>query len=120
MADANATSDAPQPTTPQAAAAATDDDWRELVILGKTEGGGRFRPSDWCDRLYGVLRALDEEDAEACADFVHLVNYEGNKAVMVDRQLEEANEQLFKFFSRFAADNNLMTVRLARADNANK
>ena len=91
-----------------------EDNWQGLVILGKTEAGGRFRPSDWCDRLHGVLRALGEEEAAAFADMVRLVNYEGNKAVWIDRRLRDANEQLFNFFSRFAADNQLQTVRLSR------
>ncbi|MGI9338895.1 MAG: DUF3579 domain-containing protein [Gammaproteobacteria bacterium] len=88
------------------------DNWQGLVILGKTRAGGRFRPSDWCERLHGVLRALDEEDAAEFADMVRLVNYEGNKAVWIDRRLQGANEQLFNFFSRFADDNQLQTVRV--------
>lgn len=97
-----------------AQAATEEDNWQGLVILGKTHAGGRFRPSDWCERLHGVLRALDEEDAAAFADMVRLVNYEGNKAVWVDRRLQDANVQLFNFFSRFADDNQLQTVRLVR------
>lgn len=91
-----------------------EDNWQGLVILGKTSAGGRFRPSDWCERLHGVLRALDDDEAAELADMVHLINYEGDKAVLIDRRLQEANEQLFGFFSRFANDNNLQTVRIAR------
>ena len=95
-------------------AKAEDDNWNGMVILGKTQTGGRFRPSDWCERLHGVLRALDEEDAAAFAGCVRLVNYQGNKAVWVDRRLQDENEQLFSFFRRFADDNQLQTVRVSQ------
>lgn len=91
-----------------------EDNWQGLVILGKTLAGGRFRPSDWCDRLHGVMRALGDDEAAELAGMVHLINYEGDKAVLVDRRLKEANGQLFSFFSRFAADNQLQTVRVPR------
>lgn len=109
------TSVSPPPPAAENAPAQTDDcGW--VVIMGKTHAGGKFRPSDWCDRLHGALRALDEEEAEICADFVRLVNYDGSKAVMIDLQLEEANGRLFQFFVNFARDNDLQTARIRREE----
>ena len=80
-----------------------------VVIEGETLDGKRFRPSDWNERLHGTLRALDEDEYQACHDFVHLTTMGGRKCVQVDCQLREQDERLFNFFLRFARDNNLRT-----------
>lgn len=80
-----------------------------FVIEGETEDGKRFRPSDWNERLHGTLRALDEDEYQACHDFVHLTTMGGRKCVQVDCKLREQDERLFNFFLRFARDNKLRT-----------
>ena len=79
------------------------------MIQGETADGKRFRPSDWNERLHGTLRALDEDEYQACHDFVHLTTMGGRKCVQVDCKLRKQDERLFNFFLRFARDNNLRT-----------
>ena len=87
-----------------------------VVILGETVDGKRFRPSDWNERLHGTLRALDEEEYQACHDFVHLTTLGGRKCVQVDCRLREEDERLFDFFLHFARDNNLQMRELTKAE----
>ena len=87
-----------------------------MVIEGETIDGKRFRPSDWNERLHGTLRALDEDEYQACEGFVHLTTLDGRKCVQVDCRLREEDERLFNFFLRFARDNNLRVRELTEAE----
>ena len=78
-----------------------------IIILGQTHTGDKFRPSDWCERLYGCLRTLNEDDYEICIEKVHLVNTEAGKGVCIKCDLNEINPMLFKFFINFVKNNNL-------------
>ena len=78
-----------------------------VVICGETVEGKKFRPSDWCDRLHSTLRALDAEDYEECAEYVHLINSGVGKGVRIDRRLQKINPMLFNFFMNFVKSNNL-------------
>ena len=97
------------PTTATAADASDDEVETFVIICGKTDSGQKFRPSDWCDRLRSTLRALGEEQAEEFAPYVHIINFENSKCVMVNTHLQEIAPPLYRFFLKFAKDNNLVT-----------
>jgi hypothetical protein len=101
------------PDTPAPNADTAAEDGAYLVIQGETQGGGKFRPSDWCDRLYGTLQALGDE-SEFYSQYIHLVNLKGKKCLLVDVSLEEINAALYGFFRRFANDNALSTYTLSK------
>ncbi len=84
-----------------------------VIIRGQTTAEKKFRPSDWCDRLYGTLRALGD-DAEEVSEYVHLVNYNGEKCILLDKQLEEVNMYVYRFFIHFAHDNNLCQEEISQ------
>ena len=81
-----------------------------LIINGTTNDGAKFRPSDWCERLYGVLRALDEEEEQACRDLIHQVRSKTGKHIIISTELEQVNEKAYNFFIKFAKTNNLNTI----------
>lgn len=85
------------------------------IIKGQITEGGKFRPSDWCDRLHSTLRALGD-DAEMFSEYVHLISYDNQRCLMLDTELEEINFSLYSFFIRFAADNHLVTHTITRED----
>ena len=89
-----------------------------IIILGKTNTGAKFRPSDWCERLYGSLRTLSDEDYENCIEKVHLVNTkESGKGVCIKCDLNDINPMLFKFFINFVKNNNLTLRAVKWLDN---
>lgn len=82
-----------------------------VLIKGETVDGKKFRPSDWCDRLHSTLRALDPDEYEECVEYVHLVSSgDGDRGVLVNRELENINAVLFGFFMSFVQNNNLASV----------
>jgi hypothetical protein len=80
---------------------------REIVIIGITESGAHFRPSDWAERLCGVLSLFGEDQRISYSPFVR-PRLSGNvRCVAVDMQLVQINPAAFEFLLGFARDNEL-------------
>lgn len=88
-------------TFPQAA---IDSD---LIIKGLTLGGHQFRPSDWSDRLCGVMSAFGADEQLRYSPLVTPALRDGLRCVIVRRELAELEPRLFRFFLSFAVDNEL-------------
>ena len=87
-----------------AAAAFVDSD---LIIKGITLDGQPFRPSDWSDRLCGVMSAFGADEQLRYSPLVTPALRDGLRCVIVRRELAELEPRLFKFFLSFAVDNDL-------------
>jgi hypothetical protein len=84
----------------------------EVFIQGVTREGRTFRPSDWAERLAGVMSSFRPGGAIPGS---HL-NYspwciptviEGVKCVIVNRELRAYEPMAWDFVINFAKDNNL-------------
>lgn len=83
----------------------------KVIIRGLTQDGGKFRPSDWAERLCGAVASYGPGRRIIFHPGVKLASIEGVKCVVVDAVLEETDEMLFDFLMEFADDNNLQTER---------
>ena len=87
-----------------------------FVIVGRTNGGKVFRPSDWDHRLCGVFSKFKNgklEFSSAIRPTVH-----GNdKAVFVSAELKETNPDAWNFILNFAKDND-MKIEWAEGNSA--
>ncbi len=88
---------------------------KEVFIQGITHDGKTFRPSDWADRLCGVMSQFRPGGRQPGS---HL-NYSpwcvptvagGIKCVVVNVQLREAEPMAWDFVINFAKDNDLQMV----------
>jgi Protein of unknown function (DUF3579) len=79
----------------------------EIVILGVTVKGEKFRPSDWADRLCGMMSVFGEDRQLSYSPYLKPVIVEGTTCVVVDRDLETLDPAAFKFLMAFATDNEL-------------
>ena len=80
---------------------------REIIIIGITESGNTFRPSDWTERLCGVLSLFGEDQRISYSPLVRPIVSAGVRCVVVDRRLEELQPEAFEFLVGFARDNEL-------------
>ena len=80
---------------------------REIVIIGITEAGRPFRPSDWAERLCGCLCLFGEDQKIRYSPYLKPIVSEGTKCVVVDRGLEDLDPVAFCFLMSFAKDNEL-------------
>jgi hypothetical protein len=79
----------------------------EIFILGVTQTGAPFRPSDWADRLCGVMSIFGDDQRISYSPYVHPFVAEGHKCVRVDARLKALNPDAFEFLMGFARDNEL-------------
>ncbi len=96
---------------PSAATALTPDHAisidSDLIIKGLTLSGQQFRPSDWSDRLCGVMSAFGADEQLRYSPMVTPALRDGLRCVIVRRELAELEPRLFRFFLSFAVDNEL-------------
>jgi len=81
----------------------------EFVIVGATLDGKPFRPSDWAERLCGVMAAFGGDHRMAYSPFVHPVTANGVRCVVVDARLRDIEPMAYRFLLNFAKDNELQT-----------
>jgi hypothetical protein len=79
----------------------------EFVIRGVTLQGSPFRPSDWAERLCGVMSVFGSDQRMAYSPYVQPINSGGVKCVVVDLKLKEIEPMAFNFLLNFAKDNEL-------------
>lgn len=89
---------------------------REFFIQGITHDGRQFRPSDWAERLCGVLSHFRPHGARGrhahlqYSPYVRPTLLDGIKSVVVNEELREVEPLAYHFVLNFAKDNNLQVV----------
>lgn len=87
---------------------------QQLVIHGLTIDGQRFRPSDWAERLAGVMSQFRPAGSSGghltYSPYVVPVVLDGVRCVVVNKRLRELEPLAWKFVCDFAVDNNLKTT----------
>ena len=81
-----------------------------FIIVGLTSDGRKFRPSDWAERLCGVLSAFGAEKRMTYSPYVGPGHYNGEKAVFVDGTLYDVEPMAYRFVMNFAVDNDLQLI----------
>lgn len=85
----------------------------KLVIHGTTHAGQRFRPSDWSERLAGVMSQFRPAGTAGgpftYSPYVVPRLIDGVRCVVVDPKLRELEPLAWKFVCGFAKDNSLQT-----------
>lgn len=82
----------------------------EIIIHGTTSNGKTFRPSDWSERLCGILSSFDKGNRLSYHEWVHPLIVDNVRCVAVHKNLEEINPAMFRFLMDFAADNDLRVM----------
>jgi len=79
----------------------------EIVIQGITDSGETFRPSDWAERLSGMLSVFSHDGYLAYSPYLKPIMAGGVRCVAVDRELETRDPAAYAFLLQFARDNQL-------------
>ena len=85
---------------------------KEVFIQGITSDGRTFRPSDWAERLAGVMSSFRPGGATPGSHLSYSpwcvpTNINGVKCVVVHVDLREYNVMAWDFVMNFARDNDL-------------
>lgn len=89
----------------------------EFVILGVTSKGRQFRPSDWAERLCGVMSCFKPPGSGRgpnahirYSPYVYPTLVNGVKAVVVNNAIRNIEPLAYHFVVNFAKDNDLQVV----------
>jgi len=82
----------------------------KIIIVGITEDGKIFRPSDWAERMCGNLSTFRNQRV-LYSPLLQPYTYEDASAVLIDLKLKEKNPDLFKYILEFAHKNRLKMVK---------
>ena len=88
----------------------------EFFIQGLTSDGRQFRPSDWAERLCGVMSCFRPEGSGGrhahlkYSPYVRPTVLNGVKAVVVDEALRQIEPLAHHFVMDFARDNDLQVI----------
>ena len=82
----------------------------EIVIYGATANGKTFRPSDWAERLCGLLSSFGKEHRLCYHKWVRPLLIGKVRSVAIGKQLEAINPPMFRFLMDFAATNGLQVL----------
>jgi len=95
---------------------------QHLIIHGRTLEGQRFRPSDWAERLAGVLSqfkpAGSTHNPFAYSPYATPRVVEGVPCVLVDHRLRQLEPLAWKFACDFADSNRLKTTDVSQDESA--
>jgi hypothetical protein len=89
---------------------------KEFFIIGLTSNGKLFRPSDWAERLCGVLSSYRpvgrqrNEQHLAYSSYAKPIVINGVKCVVIDERLEQLEPLAMKFIMNFIKDNDLQLI----------
>jgi hypothetical protein len=99
----------------------------EFIILGVTSKGRQFRPSDWAERLCGVMSCFRPPGSGGGQDahlryspYVHPTIVDGVKGVVVSNALKSLEPLAYHFVVSFAKDNDLQVVDAAAVQPSDK
>lgn len=86
---------------------------QQFIIHGVTLDGQRFRPSDWAERLAGVLSPFRPAGSAGgpltYSPYALPTLIDGVRCVVVDARLRDLEPLAWKFVCEFARDNRLQT-----------
>lgn len=98
----------------------------DFIIHGVTGKGHLFRPSDWADRLCGIMSRF-HPDASTGFDrhlqyspYVQPALIEGVRSVLVDSRLYALEPMAYHFLRSFAHDNDLRIIDACVLNQSNK
>jgi hypothetical protein len=106
-------SDSPSPTVAAASVEQAPD--APFLIVGVTSSGRAFRPSDWADRLAGVMAGFQPPGSGPRSPLQYspyaVPSHHGAfKAVRVDPAIGEVEPMALAFLLNFARDNDLQLL----------
>jgi hypothetical protein len=87
---------------------------REFFIQGVTSNGKQFRPSDWAERLCGVMSCFRPKGGMNAhlqySPYVRPILLNGIRSVVVNEELRDIEPLAYHFVMNFAKDNDLQLI----------
>jgi hypothetical protein len=80
---------------------------KKIILTGLIKGGGKFRPSDWSERLYYALAKYGPTGRLTFNPLVNIRQGDKLKAFVIKTKLKDSDPMTYDFLIDFAKTNNL-------------
>lgn len=80
---------------------------KKIIIEGVTEGGSKFRPSDWAERMSGAMSSFGKDQRIQYSPMLQPMTINGIKCITIDPNLEDQNPEMFKYIMQWVNANHL-------------
>jgi len=81
-----------------------------IIIEGQTKEGRKFRPSDWAERMSGVLSTFGKDHRIHYSTKLQPLSINGIKCVALNASLKDEHPELFNHVMDFATINKLNVI----------
>ncbi len=78
-----------------------------MVIEGVREDGSKLRPSDWIERISSTLAEFGADHRLHYSPWVHPCVIQGQKCLVIERDLHEKDPAAYRYIMDFAEQNGL-------------
>ena len=89
-----------------------------IIIQGQTKEGRKFRPSDWAERMSGVLSTFGTDHRIHYSSMLQPLSINGVKCVALDESMKSEHPELFSQVMEFAERNSLNIIDNAASSSA--
>ena len=79
-----------------------------MIIQGVTEDGRKFRPSDWAERMSGMLSTFGDDHRIHYSPKLRPISLDGIKCIAIDTELAESQPGTYQQIMEFAKRNQLV------------
>jgi hypothetical protein len=83
--------------------------YEEILIMGLTKEGKKFRPSDWAERLYYTVASYGKNGRVIFNPLVNLNQEDNSKCFIINTTLQDEDPIVYDFLVDFAISNGLET-----------
>lgn len=91
---------------------------KKIIIEGVTEGGRKFRPSDWAERMSGALSTFGRDQRIHYSPMLQPLTIDGIKCVVIDPLMKDQHPEMFAYIMGWANNNKLKIIDENDADSA--
>ncbi len=79
-----------------------------IIIQGITVDGRKFRPSDWAERMSGMMSRFGDDHRIYYSPRLRPVSIEGVKCIALDASLQQTDPGIYQQIMEFAERNHLI------------
>ena len=81
---------------------------KKIVIEGTTQGGRKFRPSDWAERMSGALSTFGPDQRIRYSPLLQPTTINGIKCIVIDPGMQEQFPEMYTYIMGWANKNDLV------------
>jgi hypothetical protein len=89
---------------------------KKIIIEGVTQGGRKFRPSDWAERMSGALSTFGKDHRIHYSPLLQPLTINGVKCISLDPRLQEQFPEMYAYIMGWANNNDLVISELNGTD----